>query len=84
MSSFDFIHAALPKSDIELFGLDNPEMIPNSDWADIAVKCGLFPSKTQARKNGWGDQLKPGFQEKVLKKKRITVTVLNWFEEQEQ
>lgn len=31
------------------------------DWTDIAVHCGFFPSKAQARKNGWVGPVPRGF-----------------------
>lgn len=78
----DFIHPKLSASDAELFGLDNPRPMPETfkEWSDVAVHLGIFNSKTEAKKNGWGDKLVPGFQQKFLKKKRILITILNWFE----
>jgi len=31
------------------------------DWGDLAVAAGFFPSKNQARKNGWLGQVPYGF-----------------------
>ena len=30
-------------------------------WADAFTEAKLFPSRTQARKNGWGGPIMPGF-----------------------
>ena len=30
-------------------------------WEDVAVACGFFPSRTQARKNGWEGAVPAGF-----------------------
>lgn len=80
MNEIDFIHENLPKEDDQLFGLTNPEVFfSGNTWADIAVMAGLFKSKSQAKKNGWGDDLEPGLQQKTLKKKRLLITVLNEF-----
>jgi len=33
--------------------------------ADIGVMLGMFPSKGQARKNGWGNPIPGGWSEKL-------------------
>lgn len=79
MKKIDFIHEEMEDTDIILFGLDNPQKFNSNSWADIAVAAGVFSSKSQARKNGWGDNLKSGFQQKHLKNKNILISVLNIF-----
>jgi hypothetical protein len=79
MHGRDFIHSDLPESDVRLFGLDDPSILLATDWESLAVECGLFPSKGQARKAGWAGPIEPGFSLRTIKKRRFTVTVLNWF-----
>jgi hypothetical protein len=38
------------------------------DWAEIAVHCGFFPSKGQARKNGWEGKVPRGFGQRKFGK----------------
>lgn len=41
---------------------------PTATWEDIAVALGVFPSKGQARKNGWAGELPTGFNTRTTKK----------------
>lgn len=38
---------------------------PETTMADIGVILGMFPSKGQARKNGWGGEIENGWSEKL-------------------
>lgn len=78
-NGIDFIHSQLPKSDIQLFGLDDPQPLTAKTWEEVAVQCGLFASKNQARKAGWQGEFEPGFSQREIKRRKFTVTVLNWF-----
>jgi len=45
------------------------DVIPhNWKWSDVAVALGLFPSKGQAAKNGWGGEFVLGFDSRKTKK----------------
>lgn len=81
MNSVDFIHTNIPKSDINLFGLEDPVEFDFSTWADVAVYLKIFPSKGQAKKNGWSGTLEEGFQQRFIKKNGLMITILNYFEE---
>jgi len=77
----DFIHKDLPKSDIDLFGLDNPIEFECHDFVTLLVDAKIFPSKGQAKKAGWSNNngIPPGFNEIRIGKRHITI--LNWFTE---
>jgi hypothetical protein len=38
------------------------------DWSDVAVHCEFFPSKSQARKNGWVGLVPQGFGQRKFGK----------------
>lgn len=47
--------------------------------ADCTTMMGVFPSKTQARKNGWGGEIERGFRKyKIGKKRFCTFWPLLW------
>ena len=50
-------------------------------WADIAVEMGIFVSKTQARKNGYGGEIVDGWTdtetENPIRRKRTGIGKLN-------
>ena len=47
------------------------------DWADVAVYCGFFPSKGQARKNGWDGPVPRGFGQRKFGKQGKCVWYFN-------
>ena len=60
-----------------LFGDDEQVLrLPNKElqWEDVAVAVGFFPSKTQARKNGWCGPMPHGFGQRKFGKGRCV-----WF-----
>ena len=70
------------ESDIKLFFLlDNEEVnikeftiLPSTTMLeDIMVLANIFPSKTIARKSGFGGQISPGFSKSGTKKKPIWI-----------
>lgn len=74
--SFTFAREDTPQKHIEMmFGpLDGDTIIPFTDDArleDLAVMAGLFTSKGEAKKNGWGGELEGGLNNKALKKRKI-------------
>lgn len=54
-------------------------------WEEIAVLAGIFPSKGQARKNGWTGTLRHGFHQRAVGQnaKRKCITVLNFLESED-
>lgn len=63
----NFIHVNRPHTDMDkFFGPLEPEdkfevFDDTMTMADLVVKLGNFPSKTMARKNGWGADIPLGF-----------------------
>ena len=51
-------------------------MDSRTTWADLLVKFGLFPSKGQARKNGWDMPIPDGWSRVIVGKKRTLICVL--------
>jgi len=47
------------------------------DWADLALAAKFFPSKTQARKNGWAGQVPFGFGQRKFGSRRQCVWYYN-------
>jgi hypothetical protein len=47
------------------------------DWAEVAVLCGFFPSKGQARKNGWEGPVPRGFGQRKFGKQGRGVWFFN-------
>jgi len=58
--------------DTELFfGDEHVEHLPNIfKWEDVAIIAGFFPSKSQARKNGWFGEIRDGWSERGFGKIR--------------
>lgn len=85
--SFFFIHKDMKKKDKELFfgPLDGSEEFEVFDdtWimAHVLVHVGLFPSLSQARKNGGDGPIKEGFSDFTRGKnqRRKEITILNKF-----
>lgn len=72
----NFIHKDMTKRDREVFFDDEPVEKFDDSWtmADITVATGMFPSKNQARKNGFNTPIPPGFSER---KKKHPFWILN-------
>ena len=83
MTEFNLVHEAVVESDINLFfGPIDPKdvFIKFTDkWkmADILVTVGIFPSRTQARKNGFTSDIAPGFSMVKVGKEKHTIHILN-------
>ncbi len=84
---FNFIHESRTQEDKESFfgplePTDGPFIVFNDKWtmADIVVAAGIFPSKSQAKKNGWDKPIEKGWSQFVLTKRKIKVFILNYFE----
>lgn len=66
------------QSDINLFFGDDEHVIMIEDhWtmAHIMKEAGIFPSVSQARKNGWNKPIPNGFNEFIVGKKRKKIWI---------
>lgn len=79
---FNFIKST-EETDKELFfgplNKDDEFIGIQDNWimADIMVQSGLFPSKSQARKNGWNKPIPSGFSMHTVGKYKVLITILN-------
>ncbi|KKK84067.1 hypothetical protein LCGC14_2787090 [marine sediment metagenome] len=48
----------------------------DAQWGHLLKELGIFPSISQARKNGWDKPIELGFSEVMFKKKRKVIFVL--------
>ena len=77
----DVIIGDVGGSDIsDIFGpLDDEEEFVRGeviwDWAHLLKAAGIFPSNSQARKNGWNKPIDEGFSEVWFKKARKVIFV---------
>lgn len=53
------------------------EILPHWNMANIVAAAGIFPSTTQARRNGFDKDIPKGFTDMYLGKKKIRITILN-------
>lgn len=80
-----FIHERLPDDFRNLFFgpiLPGETFLTFGDQADmgnIVAQAGIFPSATQARKNGWNHPIPEGFSRFIHKKTRREGFILNLF-----
>lgn len=62
---------------VDLFGFEKDETIiffpMNWRWEDVAVECGLWDSKSEAKRNGFSGVIPTGFNERKLKKIRQVI-----------
>lgn len=80
---FNIVVGELDHKDIDLFfgPFGDKEVVlelqPNQNsWASLLKELEIFPSATQARKNGWDKEIPVGWSEARFKKQRIVVFVL--------
>jgi hypothetical protein len=50
----------------------------NWTMANIVVKCNIFKSLSQARKNNWGYKIPEGFTDIFIGKLKNRITILNF------
>jgi len=86
--SVNIISPRLPLTDRELFfgPLSGEELFLETDLtsiADILVMLELVPSKSWCRKNGWGFDLAPGWNDITFGAKKLRICALTYFEETE-
>lgn len=80
---YNFIKSATEAEDLDLFFgpvCEDDKVIRIEDgmiMADIVALVGLFPSKSQARKNGWNYPIPLGFSDMRVGKNRTRVTIFN-------
>lgn len=80
-NEFHFIHERITKADQDLYFGEGAECTTFTDaWtmANIVVHIGLFPSLTQARKNGYDKPIEQGWSDLTMGKKKLRVCILNW------
>ena len=78
---FNVVVGGINKSDIKsLFGpFESSEVILHlneTNWGSLLKVLEIFPSATQARKNGWDKDIPMGWSEARFKKQRVVVFVL--------
>lgn len=80
-----FIHESLPDNFRELFfgpfdSWDKIETFSDREtMAHLIARTGMFPSATQAAKNGWAKPIPEGFTAIQHRKKRRDIFILNIF-----
>jgi len=80
---FDFIinNGHSRRSDAELFFGQSPEDViwldGDKDMWDILVIAGVFPSRTQARKNGRAREIPEGWTDQRMGKLKHRICILN-------
>lgn len=75
----NFVNINATPKDIECL-FDEPVItiaVDCLDWTDIAVACGFFPSKGQARKNGWNGPVPRGFGQRKFGNRGLGVWFFN-------
>ena len=86
MIDMDIIIGKALLGDVDLFfGPLSPgefveELKEDTTMPDILVHCGIFPSKSQARKNGWNKErleVPSGFSQFTIGKLKHKITILN-------
>lgn len=50
---------------------------PQVTFLDVLVACGIFPSKGQARKNGYSPEIPAGISDIYIGKRRVRIYLLN-------
>jgi hypothetical protein len=76
-----FVHPDVSDSDRELFGFNDGDELWFSSraWslAHVMHAAGIFSSVSQARKNGWNNEIGSGFSQFIVGKRKLTVSILN-------
>ena len=81
VNEFNFVHERVDQIDVNLFDMDGSTPFnDNHTLAHIMHLAGIFPSVSQARKNGWHKPIPFGFSEFVVGKNRKQVFILNRIE----
>ena len=77
----NFVSPAIEPRDLELFGMADENIVLEDHWilAHVMHVAGLFPSVSEARRNGWDKPIPPGFSEFTIGKLKKKVWILNDF-----
>ena len=82
----NFIHPKMSDRDLEIFGfMDAPNCFHiENNWtlAHVMHVAGVFPSVSIARKNGWNRSIPHGMSQFTVGKSRLSVCILNEFDNQ--
>ena len=88
-NDFNFVSKNISKKDLDLFlgptNIEEETFIEIEDrdiMANLIAKIGVFPSISQARKNGWNKPIPLGFSEFKVGKRKIMVSILNLTEKE--
>lgn len=79
---YNFIASSQPDTDKELFFgpvTQDDAFFPITDdmsMAHVMAQIGLFPSVSQARKNGWNKPIPDGFTDFRSGKNKVRITIL--------
>ena len=78
-NEISFINKETTDADQGLFGFDDENIILEDGWimAHVMHRAGVFPSVSQARKNGWDKPIPKGMSEFVVGKRKFRVWILN-------
>lgn len=55
----------------------------DAQWCHLLKELDIFPSISQARKNGWDKPIELGFSEAIFKKKRKIIFIFKGIEQSE-
>ena len=73
IDDFDLFLGPIDTNQERVFIFHNEENL----LAHIMHKAGIFPSVSQARKNGWNKEIPLGFSEFTVGKKKILISIFN-------
>ena len=81
----DFVRKGTSKKDIDLFlgPINNDQEIIEFELNDkltiahFMAQANIFPSISEARRNGWNKPIPSGFNHFIVGKKRKSLTILN-------
>ena len=78
-NEINFLSPKVNDKDRDSFGFDDENIILEDGWimAHVMHRAGVFPSVSQARKNGWDKPIPKGMSEFVVGKRKFRVWILN-------
>ena len=81
----NFVSPDIEANDLEMFGMDDENIILEENWilAHVMHAAGLFPSISEARKNGWNKPIPAGLSDFTVGKGKKKVWILNDFNDLE-
>lgn len=88
MSDFNFRTDNASERDVDVFfgPADDSDVNfilgENDTMANVMHHAGVFPSVTQARKNGWNKDIPVGFSDRRVGKNKKRITILNLTEKE--